>query len=171
MTRQPIPEGLGQPDDIYDDGTPELSPQPIQFGPTDTTSFEHGDVAINTILFSEDGHPQGRLVSIVVHTFGEIRATRDYRAAELTRELLLDNLQQGINAVIQEFLFQLAETKKKQLEVLEKVRSSAPSTPVKAVSPVVPLVSPVAPAAPPTPTRAPQKVATKAATITQFEMF
>ncbi len=166
MTLQPIPEGLGQPDDVYDDGTPEPSHQPIQFGPTDATSFEHGDVAINTMLFSEDGHPQGRLVSIVVHNFGDLRATRDYRAAELTRESLLDNLQQGINVVVQEFLFQLAETKRKKLEVQEKARPSASPTSVKAASLVAPPASPTATRAP-----APKKVAKKAATVTQFEMF
>jgi hypothetical protein len=80
-------------------------------------------------------------VSIVVHNFADLRATRDYRAAALTQQSLLDNLQHGINATVQDFFFHQTEARKKQLGVQEKTKPAAPSATPTIVAPMTPAPS------------------------------
>lgn len=169
MTVHSIPEGYGQPGDTYDDGKQESSAgQPTSpstssttispssalprqatttyVGPEDSTSFEHCDIAINILLLRQDGHPGGRMVNIVVHNFAGIAASQDYRASELTKESLLDNIQKGVNAVVQQFLLKQADERQKKLEAETKAKqiSPAPSlqvTPVPQTIPAVPAPS------------------------------
>jgi hypothetical protein len=161
-TAVPIPQGYGQPGDTYDSGKAEPSTAfpaqatVAQAGPEDSTSFEHTDIAINILLLRQDGHPDGRLVSIVTHNFAGLFTSQEYRASELTQESLLDNVQKGINAVVQQFLWKQADERQKKLALEAKVKPPLvvpplQATPTRSVTPaeVSPQADTTTPATPP----------------------
>lgn len=131
-------------------------------------TFPGSDIAITIVLFREDGHPDGRLVQIVVKDFGDVCASKTYRARQLTRDSELDGLQQqGLNEVVQQFWFLLEERRKKAVQ--EKARQkSAPAQ----VSPATASASPPphTPASIP-PATQPVPKAKPASPQTQFEFF
>ncbi|HEU5374540.1 MAG TPA: hypothetical protein VFV38_03790 [Ktedonobacteraceae bacterium] len=113
-----------------DAGNTVVSATP-QWGEEDATSFERSDIALNILLFREDGHPDGRLVQISVHNFARVNASGTYRARQLTQESSLDQLQQGLSQVVQQFWMRLADAQKKALEAAAATARKRP-----AVSPV-----------------------------------
>src|SRR5579885_214956 len=93
----------------------------------DPTDFDGCDVKIEIMLHRPDGHPQGRLVSVLVHNFSEAVVARVFRERELTKSERLDNLPHAYYSVAQLFLLQLAGLRQKKLEE-EAKRARRPVT-------------------------------------------
>jgi hypothetical protein len=119
-----IPPGYGPPGDSYEVPVDQVAtaeteaanapPVTLAWRNEDRTSFPASDIAISVVLFREDGHPDGRLVQIVVQNFGETRAGGTYRERQLSLESPLDRLQaNGINPVVQQFWMLLEEQRQK----------------------------------------------------------
>ena len=133
MAMQPITDAQGHIIDEYDDNEPEeakpdhlIEPSsditvpeaalPVRVQKEDVTDFDQSDVVIQITLQRADGHPQGRLVSVVIHNFSGQPMIQDYREAELTDKARLDTIQRAIYPVMQRFLLDLAGRKQKKLE-------------------------------------------------------
>jgi hypothetical protein len=91
----------------------------------DTTDFDASDVLIQIMLQRADGHPQGRLVSVVIHNFSGQPVIQDFREAELTDKARLDSIHRAIYPMMQRFLLELSARKQKKLEE-ETKRASRP---------------------------------------------
>jgi hypothetical protein len=168
MALQPIYGDGGQIVDYYDDGLPEEQPpeQHEERLPVEETSpaAREGepqnswtvpdllkgmnDLFIGITVHHDDGHPQGPLVSLFGRLVpdGEVHV-RTFRAAELSQQTFLDNLQKGIAVTMQVHFLAWAEQQRKKLAEEEKrkarVSSSttktaakAPPTPTKVATPV-----------------------------------
>ena len=75
------------------------------------------DLFLGITVHSYDGHLQGPLVSVVVREVpdGSIK-TNFYRAAELSQNAFLDDIQKGIAATMQSYLLDWADRQRKKLE-------------------------------------------------------
>lgn len=139
---------------------PVAVPRPLP--KEDFTDFTQSDVSIQIVLYREDGDPQGRLVSVIVHNFSPDLppVIEEFREAQLTDKARLDSIQRAIYPVMQRFLHELAGRKQKKQE--EEAKRAQRSTP-RPAAPTSPSVAPPSaspPASPPAPTAAPQPTAT-----------
>ncbi|SRR5579884_3108657 len=82
----------------------------------DPTSFEASDVFIGITLHRQDGHPQGRLVSVCIHNFSGIPVVKTFREADLSTKARLDNMQKAIQTTMQPFFLDLSNRRQKKLE-------------------------------------------------------
>ncbi len=142
MALLPITDENGTVIDEYDDGRgeeqasePSAPPSPVPAAsppppvqahvapaaPTagsaeDPTSFEASDVFIGITLHRQDGHPQGRLVSVCIHNFSGIPVVKTFREADLSVKARLDNMQKAIQTTMQPFFLDLSNRRQKKLE-------------------------------------------------------
>lgn len=128
-------------------------PAPAAIQKEDATDFDASDVLIQIMLQRADGHPQGRLVSVVIHNFSGQPIIADYREAELTDQARLDSIQRAIYPVMQRFLLELSGRKQKKLE--EEAKRAPRLTPQPAQKTVAAQPSSAPPSATPTPSPAP----------------
>lgn len=167
MVAIPIPPDQGQLDDSFDLDPQETLAQPDTkaVGPATTEevvpalperaggwsmedqTFEGSDIEIRAVLFRANGHPEGRLVQILIQNFAGVRESGWFREHQLTHESAFDQLQEkGINVVFQRFWVRLEEQKKATTSAKKRPTPApiAPTAPAPAAVPIPPAPPPVA---------------------------
>lgn len=123
QTEEPTTETADQP-------TPSVTAPLVR---PDANDFDGSDVCIQILLHRADEHPQGRLVSILIHNFEGQPVIGTFREAELTEKSRLDSIHKAIYPLIQRFLLDLSGRKHKKLE--EDARNLAKPIPPLTVVP------------------------------------
>ena len=115
----------------------------------DMTSFDQSDIVIQIMLHHADGHPEGRLVSILVHNFAGEPVIETFREAALTEQSRLDCIHRAIYPLMQRFLLDLATRSRKKVEEDAK-RVAKPMKPQTVVhEPALPAMAVTSPSSSP----------------------
>lgn len=184
---QPIYADTGEVVDHYDDGqaaevAQQEEPPAEQTWTVPDLLKGTSDLFIGMTVHHDDGHTQGPLVSLCVREVPDGPVTvKTFRAAELSEQAFLDNLQKAIAATMQVHFLAWAERQRKKLEEEAKrtARQSSTTKTTSTPAPATPLppkasTAPKTPAsstskAAPKPSKSAEKNTTKYATISMFD--
>lgn len=194
MALQPIYGEGDQIVDYYDDGQPEKQSPEQHEG---TQAVEEvapaspkgdsqkswtvpdllkgmNDLFIGITVHHDDGNAQGPLVSLFVREVPDGKVhVKTFRAAELSQQAFLDNLQKGIAITMQAHFLAWAEQQRKKLveEEKRKVRQSSSTTKTTAKAEPAPtkVATPVAAPTPSVSTTPVQKTAKSPVTTKETE--